>query len=146
MTGNQRSVQDRTPPHACKDSPMFHYLDLLGVIVFAVSGALEARKRGMDVFGACAIGFVTALGGGTLQDMVLQHGPVFWVRDSTYIVLVTLASVATFLTAQRHAVPRRILLIADAGGLAVAGAIPLALPSFVVAPTTNSLPPSRTIP
>ncbi|MDR3710852.1 MAG: trimeric intracellular cation channel family protein [Capsulimonadaceae bacterium] len=102
---------------------MFHYLDLLGVIVFAVSGALEARERGMDVFGACAIGFVTALGGGTLRDMVLQHGPVFWVRDSTYIVLVTLASVATFLTAQRHTVPRRILLIADAGGLAVATTI-----------------------
>lgn len=98
---------------------LLHELDILGVAVFAISGALEAGRRRMDVFGATVVALVTAVGGGTLRDVILQHGPVFWVADPTYVVVVILAALAAFFAAHRLARWPRLLLVADAGGLAV---------------------------
>lgn len=98
---------------------MLHLLDILGVAVFALSGALEAGRRRLDVFGAVVIALVTAVGGGTLRDVILRHGPVFWVADPTYVIVVTLSALATFFLSPRVRFPRRLLLVADAGGLAV---------------------------
>ena len=98
---------------------VLHALDLVGVVVFAVSGALEAGRKRMDVFGAVVLALVTALGGGTLRDVILQHGLVFWVADPTYVIAVTLAALAAFALVRRVPLPRRFLLVADAGGLAV---------------------------
>jgi uncharacterized membrane protein YeiH len=98
---------------------LLHALDILGVAVFAVSGALEAGRRRMDVFGAVVVALVTALGGGTLRDVILRHGPVFWVADPVYVVAGTLAALATFFTAGQLARWPRLLLVADAAGLAV---------------------------
>ena len=98
---------------------MLHLLDILGVAVFAVSGALEAGRRRLDVFGAVVIALVTAVGGGTLRDVLLRHGPVFWIADPTYVIIVTLAALGAFFLAPRLRFPRRLLLVADAGGLAV---------------------------
>lgn len=98
---------------------VLHTLDLVGVVVFAISGVLEAGRKRMDVFGAVVLALVTALGGGTLRDVILQHGPVFWVADPTYVIAVTVAALATFALVRRVSLPRRFLLVADAGGLAV---------------------------
>lgn len=98
---------------------VLHTLDLVGVVVFAISGVLEAGRRQMDIFGAVVLALVTALGGGTLRDVILQHGPVFWVADPTYVIAVTLAALATFALVRRVTLPRRFLLVADAAGLAV---------------------------
>ena len=98
---------------------MLHLLDILGVAVFALSGALEAGRRRLDVFGAVVIALATAVGGGTLRDVILRHGPVFWVADPTYVIVVTLSALLTFFLAPRVQFPRRLLLVADAGGLAV---------------------------
>jgi len=98
---------------------MLHLLDLLGVIVFALSGALEARGKGMDVFGAVVIALVASLGGGTLRDVILQHGPVFWVADPVYVIAVTVTAVGAFFGASRLLLPPRLLLVADAAGLAI---------------------------
>ena len=98
---------------------LLHALDILGVVVFAISGALEAGRRRMDVFGAVVVALVTAIGGGTLRDVILQHGPVFWVADPTYVVVVTLAALGAFFAAGWLARWPRLLLVADAGGLAV---------------------------
>lgn len=98
---------------------VLHTLDLVGVVVFAISGVLEAGRRQMDIFGAVVLALVTALGGGTLRDVILQHGPVFWVADPTYVIAVTLAALAAFVVVRRVPLPRRFLLVADAAGLAV---------------------------
>ena len=87
--------------------------------MFALSGALEAGRRRLDVFGAVVIALATAVGGGTLRDVILRHGPVFWVADPTYVIVVTLSALLTFFLSPRVQFPRRLLLVADAGGLAV---------------------------
>jgi uncharacterized membrane protein YeiH len=98
---------------------LLHILDIFGVAVFAISGALAAGKRRMDLFGVVVLAAVTALGGGTLRDMILDAGPVFWVTDPTYLIVAVAAAVATFCTARLFKLPPMLLAIADALGLAV---------------------------
>jgi len=68
-----------------------YYIDLLGTLVFAISGALAASDKNMyrDIFGVTFTGFVTAVGGGTLRDMILGTRPA-WVSDGNYLVAITL--------------------------------------------------------
>ena len=94
-------------------------LDMMGTAVFAVTGALAAGRKQMDVFGVVVLGCVTALGGGTLRDMLLGIRPVFWVAAPSYLAVATLAAVGTFLAARRFQLPSRLLVYADAVGLAV---------------------------
>lgn len=97
----------------------FYILDLFGVAVFAITGALVAREKRMDIFGVIVVALVTAIGGGTLRDMILGRTPVFWVNDPTYIIVGTLVAILTIPIALLNLLPRRPLLIADAFGLAV---------------------------
>ncbi|QEY15274.1 trimeric intracellular cation channel family protein [Cellvibrio sp. KY-GH-1] len=94
--------------------------DCFGVLVFAVSGALAAGRRSMDIFGVLVIAFITALGGGTLRDLVLGIHPVSWIGNPAYLLLVTIAVVLT-LMGQRitHRFDQRIMVVSDAFGLAV---------------------------
>jgi uncharacterized membrane protein YeiH len=96
-----------------------HALDLCGIAVFAVSGSLAAGRKRMDIFGVVVLGLVTALGGGTLRDTLLDTGPVFWVTDPSYLLIGVVASVLTFVVVRRLSVPWRSLLLSDALGLAV---------------------------
>ena len=98
-------------------------LDLFGVAVFAVSGSLAAGRKRMDVFGVIVLGLVTALGGGSLRDALLDSGPVFWVEDPGYLLVAVAASMLTFIVVRVISVPWRGLLISDALGLAVFMAI-----------------------
>ncbi len=68
-----------------------YYIDLLGTLVFAISGALAASDKNMyrDIFGVTFTGFVTAVGGGTLRDMILGTRPV-WVADGNYLIAITI--------------------------------------------------------
>lgn len=68
-----------------------NYIDLLGTLVFAVSGALAASDKNMyrDIFGVTFTGFVTAVGGGSLRDMILGVRPA-WVVDGNYLIAVTI--------------------------------------------------------
>ncbi|MEQ8677617.1 MAG: trimeric intracellular cation channel family protein [Aggregatilineales bacterium] len=97
----------------------FYILDLFGVAVFAITGALVAREKQMDIFGVIVVALVTAIGGGTLRDMILGRTPVFWVNDPTYIIVGAIVAVLTIPVALLNLMPRRPLLIADAFGLAV---------------------------
>ena len=63
---------------------VLYLLDLFGVAVFAVSGVLAAGRKGMDVFGVIVIAVVTAIGGGTLRDVLLNR-PITWISDPTYL-------------------------------------------------------------
>ena len=98
-------------------------LDLFGVAVFAVSGSLAAGRKRMDIFGVTVLGLVTALGGGSLRDTLLDAGPVFWVDDPLYLFVAVASSLLTFFAVRAISVPWRGLLISDALGLAVFMAI-----------------------
>jgi uncharacterized membrane protein YeiH len=98
---------------------MLYILDLFGTVVFAMTGALVARKKHMDIFGVLVVALVTALGGGTLRDMLLGATPVFWVRDPLYIVMGMIGVLLTLILVTFNLLPARPLLLADAIGLAV---------------------------
>lgn len=102
-------------------SPEFvlYVLDLLGTAVFAVSGALAAGRRRFDLFGALVVAAVTAVGGGTLRDLILDRHPVFWIQDLSYLGAIVGAGGATFVYASLFRPPRLSLEVADAFGLAV---------------------------
>lgn len=96
---------------------MLYWLDLFGVSVFAISGVLAAGKKLMDPFGAIILGIVTALGGGTLRDLLLGSTPVFWVVNPTYIILSIVTSFLTLLISNKIKFPYKVLVVADAFGL-----------------------------
>ena len=103
---------------------MLYWIDLFGVFVFAVSGALAADRRGMDLFGFVVIALLPAIGGGTVRDIVLG-APVFWVQDTVYLWLIGAAALLTFVAAPALNKVERLLIWADAVGLSafcVAGA------------------------
>lgn len=99
---------------------MLYWLDILGTAVFAISGVLLAGKLRMDPFGVLVLGVVTAVGGGTIRDMALANGPVFWVRDPTDLVVAIITCFVTLLViGQPRHLPKWILPVLDAIGLAV---------------------------
>ncbi len=63
-------------------------LDLIGTLVFAISGSLMAKQHDFDIFGAAVVAFVTALGGGTIRDLLIGVTPVGWMIDPQYLVAV----------------------------------------------------------
>lgn len=97
---------------------MTEYLDLLGTAVFAISGALAAGRKNMDWFGVVALANATAVGGGTLRDLVLDV-PVFWAVEPRYIVVASVVALITIPIARHGLRIRRTLLLADACGLAL---------------------------
>lgn len=98
---------------------VLYMLDLFGTAVFAVSGALAAGRRRMDLFGALVIAAVTAVGGGTVRDLILDRHPVFWVQDLRYLGVIVGAGGLTFTYISFFRPPDRSLEVADALGLAV---------------------------
>ena len=99
-------------------SALLTVVDLSSSIVFAVTGALVASRKQMDIVGFMWLGVVTGIGGGTLRDLLLGV-PVFWVRDFTHLIACLLASVAVYFTAHLLDSRYRLLLWLDAMGLAL---------------------------
>ncbi|WP_419570648.1 trimeric intracellular cation channel family protein [Rheinheimera sp.] len=96
----------------------FHWFDLLGIAVFAATGTLAAWRKQMDGFGVIVLATVTAIGGGTLRDVILDT-PVIWLSDNSYFVAIFTAAVLTILwVRKRLLIPNNALQIADAVGLA----------------------------
>ncbi|HNR40302.1 MAG TPA: trimeric intracellular cation channel family protein [Acidobacteriota bacterium] len=98
---------------------LLHVLDLVGVAVFAASGALSAGRKGLDLLGVLVIAVVTAIGGGTLRDILLDRHPIFWIADPVYLVVIAIAALITLLYVRHRQPPGRALAIADALGLAL---------------------------
>lgn len=76
---------------------MFELLDVIGTLVFAISGALTAMYKKLDLFGVYCIAFVTALGGGTLRDVLIGRTPVGWMLDNQYIIIITIGFLLSLL-------------------------------------------------
>jgi len=90
---------------------------LVAITAEAMSGALAAGRRNMDIFGVTAIAFVTALGGGTIRDVVLGNFPIAWTQHPEYVYLVILAGLATTWLARFMHHMKGVFLMLDAMGL-----------------------------
>jgi uncharacterized membrane protein YeiH len=93
-------------------------IELAGVAVFAVSGALSAGRKSLDLIGVLVIATVTALGGGTLRDLLLDR-PVFWIERPEFLTVIALASLLTIPYVRFARPPETFLQVADAAGLAL---------------------------
>lgn len=113
-------------------------METLAIFAYAISGLIEARRRHLDMVGAFIVAFLTAFGGGTLRDLLLERRPFYWVEHQNYVLAVFIMSLAAplLLNTTTRVVSRRVLLIADAVGLglfSIAGtsmAIAMNLPMF----------------
>ncbi|MCW9035161.1 MAG: trimeric intracellular cation channel family protein [Rhodospirillales bacterium] len=96
-----------------------YWFDLAGVGVFALSGALAAARNKMDIVGFFVVALVAAIGGGTLRDLILGQTPVFWIHDPSYLYVCLGVAGFTFFWAHKVASRFKILVWADAFGLAL---------------------------
>lgn len=97
---------------------MIYGLDMFGVAVFAISGALAAGRKGMDLFGIVVVAVVAAVGGGTLRDVLLDR-QVFWVSDPNYLLAILTGAAAILVYVRFFRPPSGSLLVADAFGLSL---------------------------
>lgn len=94
-------------------------LDLLGVFFFAVSGSLLAARKGFDLVGSVFLGSVVGLGGGVVRDLILDHGPPAAFENQLYLLPPLAAAALVYFTVQNVQRNARLLLMFDAGGLAL---------------------------
>lgn len=95
-------------------------LDYAAVFVFALTGALVASRAQLDIVGFVFIASLTAVGGGSIRDVILNRDSVFWVADPTYILVAATAAILVFWTAHLLESRYRTILWLDACALAVA--------------------------
>lgn len=98
---------------------IFHFLDLLGTAAFAISGALFAMNKKMDPFGVFIIAFVTAVGGGTLRDMLIDRNPVAWMDDLTYVYVIFIAVILAIILRKKISYLSKSLFLFDTIGLGI---------------------------
>ena len=100
-------------------------IDAVGVFACALSGLMQARRREMDLVGLFVVALVTAFGGGTLRDLLLDRSPLFWIAHDFYAMAILALALAFALVPGAGRVPPRALLVADAlalGSFSIAGA------------------------
>ncbi|KJF43297.1 trimeric intracellular cation channel family protein [Draconibacterium sediminis] len=94
------------------------WFDYIGTFVFAISGTLTAADKRLDFFGATVIGFVTAIGGGTMRDIVLGDTPVAWMQNNNYFWMIIAAVVVTIIFRRQVMKLKRTLFLFDTIGIA----------------------------
>ena len=99
---------------------LVYYFDLFGTAVFAFSGVLVAGRLRMDAIGVIVLAAVTAIGGGTIRDLLIGASPIFWIQDPTYLwVILATAAAGMWLARVPRRLPWYALPVADAFGLAL---------------------------
>jgi uncharacterized membrane protein YeiH len=93
-------------------------LDWFGIAVFAVTGALVASRKQMDIFGFALLATATGVGGGSVRDILLGSLPVFWIKQPLYVAICVTVSAVVFFTAHIPESRYRVLMWLDAVGLA----------------------------
>ena len=92
---------------------------LIAIAVFSVTVVIAAEKKNMDIFSVVVLGLITALGGGTIRDVILNHTPVFWIADTNYFWVSFISSLIFFFFARTSFFSYKILLVADAVGVSM---------------------------
>lgn len=100
-------------------TPYLFLLDMFGVIAFSVAASLMAYRRNLDPFGIVVIAIITAIGGGTLRDVLLRNYPIFWIANPMYLVVIFFSSMATQVLHKYISRIERLLLFFDAIGIGV---------------------------
>ncbi|WP_016775560.1 trimeric intracellular cation channel family protein [Anaerophaga thermohalophila] len=95
------------------------WLDYIGTMVFAISGVLTAGSKRLDLFGAMFIGVVTAIGGGTIRDLLLGVTPVSWLQGYGYLIAISSGFIITFIFRKFVAKLRKTLFLFDTIGIGV---------------------------
>lgn len=99
---------------------LVYYFDLFGTAVFAFSGVLVAGRLRMDAIGVIVLAAVTAVGGGTIRDLLIGARPIFWIQDTTYLwVILATAALGMWLARVPRRLPWYALPVADTFGLAL---------------------------
>ena len=98
---------------------LFYFFDMLGTTAFAISGALAAMNRRLDLFGIFIIAFVTAIGGGTIRDMLIGNTPVTWMENTTYIYLIGVVTIFSIIFRRRLNYWKTTLFLFDTIGLGI---------------------------
>ena len=99
---------------------LIDFLDYASVVVFAITGALVASRAQLDLVGFAFIACLTAVGGGTMRDLLLDRDPIFWIADPSYLGAAATASLVTFFTAHLLESRLRTIIWLDSFALAVA--------------------------
>jgi uncharacterized membrane protein YeiH len=97
---------------------LLYGLGLAASGICALTGVLVARDKGVDLFGALLAGVATALGGGTVRDLLLGR-KVFWLADESYLQVTVITAIVTFFVTRMRHLPQNVFLIPDAIGLAL---------------------------
>lgn len=97
----------------------FEILDLLGTLAFAISGALAGRERRLDLFGMIILAFATAIGGGTIRDMMIGVTPVTWLTNLNYFYIIFFGVFLSIVFYKRFNILRYSLFLFDTIGIAV---------------------------
>ena len=95
-----------------------YFLDLLGTLAFAVGGAYKAKSRKLNIFGVIFLGTITAIGGGTIRDLIIGRVPMFYFRDQNYIILCIIAGALTYYLPNFFKKTYSIFRLTDSIGLA----------------------------
>jgi uncharacterized membrane protein YeiH len=98
--------------------PPDYLISIIGIAVFAITGVLAGAKKGMDIFGIVVIALVTAFGGGTVRDIILD-APVFWIENYFYVWIAVIAAVVAFFLEDYFWKTYKPLLHLDALGVAL---------------------------
>ena len=95
----------------------YQTIDILGTVAFAISGVLVAMEKRLDLFGVLIIAFVTAIGGGTLRDLLIGNTPVVWMRDLTYVFTILITVIVGIIFVNKLKYLRRSLFLFDTIGI-----------------------------
>lgn len=98
---------------------ILHIIDFIGVTVFAISGALAAVEKKLDIFGISAVAFITALGGGTLRDLLIGSTPVGWMNDLRYLIMIVVGILISIIFRKHVQKLRKTFFLFDTIGIAV---------------------------
>jgi uncharacterized membrane protein YeiH len=115
---------------------LFAILDYSSVLVFAATGALVASRAQLDIIGFVFLASLTAVGGGTFRDVLLDRNPVFWIADPTYLFVAAATAVIVFFTAHMLESRYTVLEWLDAAALSFAVAAGSGIAVAVNAPAT----------
>ncbi len=118
---------------------ILYLLEFIGIMAFAVSGMLEAQNRDMDPVGVFAIACITAFGGGTLRDVILNNQPVYWIERPEFPILILVLTLGFSYIPKLRAIPARSIVIPDAIGLGIFSVLGTQLALAMGNPVSSSI-------